>query len=149
MTCYYGGDSKDLVEASAQILHILMTVYPGHNVKVYGHPGVFHITHLDFEQTGGNWGMALKSGRFYSSSHMQSEVVRKFGEWLERANLRRGAANGDEIIKVEGVPDKNHANRPKTEIDIETLIDKGKQFLRDKPMPQVQKAIEEEKQWTG
>lgn len=154
MTCYYGGDTKELVDASAQILHILMTTYPGHNVKVYGYnSGVFHITHLDFEQVGGNWGMALKGRRFFSSSHMQTEVIRQFGEWLERANLRRGAANGDEIKKVDGVPEKNHASREKPDIDIESLAVRGHEFLRDTPRPQVMKALLDnnllEDKWTG
>ena len=132
MTCYYGGDTTDLEEGAKQILHIVMTCYPGHNVKVWGYnSGVYFITHLDFEQVGGNWGMALKGRQFFSASHMQSEVVRKFGEWLERANLRRGKATDDEIVKVEGVPDKNHANAPKKELDVEKLIDAGKKYAQE------------------
>lgn len=146
MSCYFGGDTDDLEDGAKQILHIIMTCYPGHNVKVWGYTsGVFHITHLDFEQIGGNWGMALKGQQFFSASHMQSEVVRKFGEWLERANLKRGAANGDEVTRVEGVPEKNHANLPqqKKEINVDALIEAGRQYahenqleLRETPRPQ-------------
>lgn len=145
MSCYYGGDTEDLEDGAKQILHILMTCFPGHNIKVWGYAsGVFHITHLDFEQVGGNWGMALKARQFYSASHMQKMVIDMFSEWLERANMRRGRANGDEVVKVEGVPDKNHANRQKPEIDVHALIHAGREHLRDVPMPQVLKALEEE-----
>jgi hypothetical protein len=147
MTCYWGGDTDDLEDGAKQILHILMTVYPGHNVKVWGYKsGVFHITHLDFEQSGSNWGMALKGQQFYSASHMQSEVIRNFGEWLERAKLKRGAATDDEPHIVDGVPIKNHAKipKPKAELDIPALVDAGKAFLRDNPMPQVTKQMERE-----
>jgi len=140
--CWFGGDTKSLAEASHQILHILMTVYPGHHLDVYGFKSedkhgvkhsVFRILHLDFEQRGSCWGMVLKGNQFFSASHMQLEVTRKFGEWLERAYLARGKATGDEIKKVDGVPEKNHANRQKKDIDIQKLIDVGMQAAQENP----------------
>ena len=139
MSCQYGGDTPELVDASHQILEVIMNCYPGHNVQVYGfNGGVFRILHLDFDQVGSQWGMVLKGRQFFSASHMRKEVITKFGEWLERANLIRGKANGDEenIQKVEGVPLKNHANAPKPEIDIEALIDAGQRHVRENPRPQ-------------
>lgn len=148
MSCYYGGDSPDLVDGAKQILHILMTVYPGHNVKVYGYAsGVFHIKHLDFEQVGGGWGMALKGRQFFSASHMQSEVVRKFGEWLERAHRRRGRATGEDPTSVEGVPLRfqpvefqNEQREKKLEEQISKAIAEG--AIRTEARPQVAKEME-------
>ena len=139
--CWFGGDNKSLAEAAHQILHIIMTVYPGHHVDVYGFKSVdkgggkhsvFRIMHLDFAQTGSCWGMVLKGNQFFSASHMQLEVTNKFGEWLERAYLKRGASQGDEIKKVDGVPERNHSNyRPK--IDIEALIEAGRKEAQENP----------------
>ena len=86
--------------------------------------------HLDFEQNGSCWGMILKGNQFFSASHMQLEVTRKFGEWLERAYLKRGASQGEEIKKVDGVPDKNHV---KKELDIPALIDAGRKAAQENP----------------
>lgn len=147
--CWFGGDTKSLAEASYQILHILMTVYPRHHLDVYGFKSldkngvqhsVFRIMHLDFEQRGSCWGMILKGNSFYSASHMQSEVISKFGEWLERAYLKRGASQGVEIKKVDGVPDRNHAHRKK-ELDIAALIEVGRKAAHENP-----KALEAIKQ---
>lgn len=140
--CWFGGDTKSLAEASYQILHIINTVYPGHHVDVYGFRSadknggkhsVFRIMHLDFEQAGSCWGMILKGNQFFSASHMQLEVTNKFGEWLERAYLKRGASQGDEIKKVDGVPERNHANREKKELDIAALIESGRKAAHENP----------------
>ena len=137
--CWFGGDTKSLAQAAYQILHILMTTYPGHHVDVYGFKSedknggkhsVFRIMHLDFEQSGSCWGMILKGNSFYSASHMQVEVISKFGEWLERAYLKRGASQGEDIKKVDGVPDRNHA---KKELDIPALIEAGRKAAQDNP----------------
>jgi len=142
-SCYFGGDSTDLVEGAGQILSVLNATYPGHHIKVYGHSGgVFHIVHLDFEQLGGNWGMALKGRKFYSASHMRNEVVTKFGEWLERANLKRGKANGDGIVKVEGVPERNH----REELDIPKLIEAGRKAAQENNI-QIVKQEERQEPW--
>ena len=42
---------------------------------------------------------------------MKREIIMKAGEWLERAGLVRGRANGDEIQRVEGVPEKYQPNQ--------------------------------------
>lgn len=138
--CYYGGDTDDLSDAAKQILHVIMSCYPGHNVKVWGHTsGCFFINHLDFEQCGGHWGMNLKAQRYYSASHMQHDIVMQFGEWLERANLRRGEANGDPIKLVDGVPLKNHAVKPEpTDKDIQKYIETA---IREAPRPQVERMM--------
>ena len=47
----------------------------------------------------------------WSASYMKREIIMKAGEWLERANLQRGRWNGDEIQKVEGVPEKYQPNQ--------------------------------------
>jgi hypothetical protein len=151
--CWFGGDTKSLAQASYQILHILMTTYPGHHVDVYGFKSedkgggkhsVFRIMHLDFEQRGSCWGMILKGNSFYSASHMQTEVISKFGEWLERAYLKRGASQEVEIKKVDGVPEKNQ----KKELDIASLIEAGRKEAQENPLAlEIIKQQERNKPW--
>ena len=101
-------------DEARMILEALDAAYPGHPwaVRVYGDEtgGGFFIKHLDFPA---NWGMNQPKAHLYgSSSEMKRDVILKAGEWLERANLRRGRATGDEIMRVDGVPEKYQPNRP-------------------------------------
>lgn len=144
MGCYFGGHNKSLAEAAGQILHVLMAAYPGHHLNVFGfysqdkwgnNRSVFHIVHLDFSQRGSNWGMSLHGNKFYSASHMHKEVVTMFGEWLERANLARGKSTGDEIKKVEGVPEKNHADIVPEEKSVLELAEIGMKAIQEGTAP--------------
>jgi len=57
----------------------------------------------------------------YSASAMQREIIMMAGEWLERANLRRGRnINEDEIEYLEGAPEKY---QPKKEPIILTPVE--------------------------
>ena len=43
----------------------------------------------------------------HDATRFKKEIIMAAGEFLERAHLTRGRANGDEIISVEGIPDKD------------------------------------------
>ena len=109
MILYSEGGSK-LEEADAhKVLEILCEVYPGHPWAVRVEGGCVFIRHLEL---GSNWGM---NGKFKDMNHdatrFKREIIMMAGEFLERAHLTRGRANGDEIISVDGLPDEA---QPKT-----------------------------------
>jgi len=106
---YSEGASKAQEDEAEQILGALTLAYPGHPWAVRVYDGGFFIRHLDFPN---NWGMNCKASKVdWSASYMKREIIMKAGEWLERANLQRGRWNGDEIQKVEGVPEKYQPNQ--------------------------------------
>lgn len=114
MILYEEGATQSQRDLAHLILDVLTVAYPGHPwaVRVYGDNsgGGFFIRHLDFPS---NWGMNQPKAHLYgSSSEMQRDVIMRAGEWLERANLKRGPANGDEIVRVEGVPERYQPHRP-------------------------------------
>lgn len=101
-----GGTAAQETEAQ-NILDILTVAYPSHPWGVRVYDGGFFIQYLDrpFNQP---YGMNCKYEKFgYSASAMKKAIVMKAGEWLERAGLARGRSNGDEIVWVEGVPEKH------------------------------------------
>jgi hypothetical protein len=104
MILYSEGGTKQQ-EADAQtVLEILCSVYPGHPWATRVDGGVVFIKHLEL---GNNWGMVKKFSEInHDATRFKKEIIMAAGEFLERAGLVRGRANGDEIIKVEGLPDK-------------------------------------------
>lgn len=109
MMIYSEGDSK-LEEADAdKVLQILCEVYPGHPWATLVRGGVVFIKHLEL---GSNWGMVRKyKDMTHDSAVFRREIIMAAGEFLERAGLVRGRANGDDIVRVEGIPEKD---QPKT-----------------------------------
>ena len=147
MILYSEGASKAQEDEAKEILNALSVAYPGHpwGVRVYGDDkgGGFFIRHLDFPS---NWGMNCRHRtKMYSASSLKREVIMMAGEWLERANLKRGAnRNEDEIGRVEGVPEKyqpypDPASRP--DIRFEAVIAAAERNLRDEPRPQVKREL--------
>ena len=66
--------------------------------------GGFFIKNMDFPY---NWGMNAKFKSFgHDAAVLKRQVIRMAGEWLERANLKRGRSNEDPIKHFEGIPDK-------------------------------------------
>ena len=109
MILYSEGASKAQEDEAEQILGALTLAYSGHPWAVRVYDGGFFIRHLDFPA---NWGMNCKAAKVdWSASYMKREIIMKAGEWLERANLTRGRANGDEIQRVEGVPEQYQPNQ--------------------------------------
>ena len=75
---------------------------------------------------------------------MKREIIMKAGEWLERAGLRRGVGDGDqEIVKVEGVPDKWQPAEYREQKRIQNIVI-AQAELRNTPRPQVEQQLKED-----
>jgi hypothetical protein len=106
---YSEGDTKREEADAHTVLEILCDVYPGHPWAARVSGGVVFIRHLEL---GHNWGMVRKyKDMTHDAAVFKREIILAAGEWLERAGLARGRANGDEIIRVEGIPDKHQPIR--------------------------------------
>ena len=104
MILYSEGDSKSEEADSHKVLEILCEVYPGHPWATRVSGGIVFIKHLEL---GSNWGMVRKYKDIkYDAKVFKREIIMAAGEFLERAGLVRGRNNGDEIQRVEGIPDK-------------------------------------------
>lgn len=101
----YSEGSDNLKQSEAdQVLGVLVAAYPGHPWAVRVDGGIVFIRHLEL---GNNWGMNTKWRDInHDAGVFKREIIMKAGEFLERAGLVRGRANGDEIVSVEGIPDK-------------------------------------------
>lgn len=94
-----------------KVMEILCAAYPGHPWAVRVDGGVIFIRHLEFGNNG--YGMCAHFADVkHDAAVFKREVIMKAGEFLERAGLVRGRANGDEILHVDGVPEKYQPNRP-------------------------------------
>ena len=111
MIVYAEGDTPALeAEARWMIFQVLSSAYPGHPWWVRAYEGGFFIRHMDFD---GNWGMNCPDQRkLYSASSYKKLVIMMAGEWLERANLKRGRADEDPTQHVECVPEKYQKKPP-------------------------------------
>ena len=131
-----GGTKMQEDEAQA-ILEALTVAYPGHPWGVRVYDGGFFIRHLDFDAA---WGMNCKTRTSYSASSLKREVIMMAGEWLERAGLKRGMGEDDNIIKrVEGVPENYQPKEAKDPVQIaavETI-----EAMRTAPLPAAEKII--------
>lgn len=97
------------------ILQVLTDVYPSYPWAVRVYDGGFFIRNLEFGQ---NFGMNVKYKNVgHDWATMKHEIIMMAGEWLERANLRRGRnVNEDQIVRVEGVPEKYQPSRKPIEL---------------------------------
>jgi hypothetical protein len=135
-TLYTEGDTDAQYAEALSIMNLLTAAYPGHPWAVRVAGGVIFIRYLD-DRLLGNWGMALKQkDSNHDAAVLKREVVMKAGEWLERAGLARGRSNGDEIIRVEGVPDAQQPNYVPPEPLMDAVMDTNSD-LRTAPRPQV------------
>ena len=90
---------------AAQMVHDLCKAYPGHGWFVEIKGGIVHVKDMDINP---NWGMCLHYSQIKSDANdRRRQVIRAAGEFLERANLRRGASDGERVTSVEGIPDKH------------------------------------------
>ena len=135
VTLFYEGDNR-LEEADAKtVLDIICEVYPLYPWAVSMRGGVFFIRHLGFPH---NWGMVI---RFRNVQHdaaaLKRRVIMTVGEFLERANLRRGVANDDPVGRIEGVPEKYQP--PETERTYtfdNVIVNETGETIRTNPRPQ-------------
>lgn len=136
MILFSEGATKAQEAEANDILEALTVAYPNYpwGVRVYGDStgGGFFIRHLGLPS---NYGMNCTK-KFYSSSQLKKEVITAAGEFLERAGLKRGRGNDDEIRRVEGIPEKFQPPSEKPPLAMEVVIDASNR-MRDEPMPQV------------
>ncbi len=137
MIIYSEGATKLQEDEATMILDALTVAYPGYPWGVRVYDGGAFIRHLDFPS---NWGMNVKLRKSYSASQLKREVILMAGEWLERANLKRGRANDDEIGRVEGVPEKFQPPSEKDPVPVLIAAD-GATPLRDVVRPQAKELI--------
>lgn len=110
MILYSEGATKFQECEAESILATLCSVYPGYPWSVRVYEGGFFIRHLGYPA---GWGMNCKAPDFaYSSSAMKRQIILMAGEWLERAQLKRGRSNDDEPEHVEGIPEKDQLIEP-------------------------------------
>lgn len=87
---------------SKDVAQILTGAYPGHNWWVEILDGMLRIKSL---RVSANAGMVVPLRLFDSdAARLKREVVMKAGEFLEAANLRRGAFQGENATTLEGMP---------------------------------------------
>jgi hypothetical protein len=90
---------------AGEALRTLVAHYPGHGWFVVIRGGVMQIKDMEINP---NWGMVLHYTQIKSDAAERSrEIVRAAGEFLERANLKRGASEGVKVKHVEGIPDRH------------------------------------------
>ena len=119
MIVYSEGGTKAQEDEAEMILGVLSTIYPGHPWAVRVYDGGFFIRHLDFPS---NWGMNCKYKNFsHDAAVLKRTIIMKAGEWLERANLKRGRSDESPIIRVEGVPEKDQPPSAKPVIIIDNV----------------------------
>jgi len=127
----------DAQEAEAMdILETLCDGYPMHpwSVKVYD--GGFFIRHLDFPI---NFGMNCRTHtKIYSASAWKRQIIRMAGEWLERANLKRGRWDETPIRRIDGLAEKYQPYQPLPE---NMTVVTAAPDLRTEPRPQVAREI--------
>jgi hypothetical protein len=87
------------------VLGILVKNYPGYHWFVLIKGGIIQIKITNWASY---WGMALPySDVAHDATERARQVKRAAGEFLERANAKRGASTGDRVMAIEGVPDKS------------------------------------------
>jgi hypothetical protein len=137
MILYSEGATKTQEDEAEMILGVLTQIYPGHPWAVRVYDGGFFIRHLAFPH---NWGMNF---HYRDVSHdaavLKKQIILKAGEWLERANMKRGRYDADqETERVEGVPEKF---QPHQSLPDDVNLVMGEAPLRIAPRPQALKDV--------
>ena len=97
-------DDRDMSFAK-ECLEALHEVFPGHPWHIYIGGGVLQIKNANFSS---KWGMVRKLTNINSDAMTRKrDIIRSAGEFLERANLKRGAWHGERAVKIEGIPQKD------------------------------------------
>jgi hypothetical protein len=92
---------------AGQMVSDLCLAYPGHGWFVVVKGGVVQVKDLDLSD---KWGMVLHYTQIKGDAQdRKRSLLRAAGEFLERANLRRGTKTDDVVTRVEGIPDKDMA----------------------------------------
>ena len=108
MTLIVGYDTESPADEAiaGQIVADLCHAYPGHAWFITIKGGIVHVKDLDLND---KWGMCLHYSQMKDdATERKRQVLRAAGEFLERANLRRGAKDADQTVRhVEGIPDRH------------------------------------------
>jgi hypothetical protein len=85
---------------------VLDQFYPGHSWYVVVGGGVLQIKNLSFSS---RWSMVRKLKNIQHDAMVRKrEIIRAAGEFLERANLKRGKREmGQNVTQVEGIPQRD------------------------------------------
>ena len=89
---------------AGNVMHALTEAYPGHPWHVDVRDGLVIVKHMNIS---GKWAQIKHTNNIYSASDLKRATVTMGGEFLERAGLTRGRANGDKARVVDGVPSKD------------------------------------------
>lgn len=120
MILWSEGTTKAQEDEAEDVLNVLTMAYPGYPWGVRVYDGGIFIRNLDFPA---NWGMNIKVKNIqHDAAVFKREIIMMAGEWLERANLRRGRnIHDDPIKKLEGAPDNHQPGWAKEKIKLEEL----------------------------
>lgn len=132
MIIYSEGATQSQEDEANLILEALSIAYPGHPWAVRVYDGGFFIRHLAFPS---NWGMNYRGeASSYSASALKKQIILLAGEWLERANMKRGRYDAEQEIQwVDGVPEKYQPRRLTD--DVKLVVNPSSE--RTEPRPQV------------
>lgn len=138
---YTEGRTDAQASEAERVMALLCATYPGHPWAVRVDEGIIFIRHLQFQ---GNWGMNIRTAEVdHDAAVMKKKIVMLAGEFLERAGLVRGRENGDEIKRVDGVPDKYQPHAEKPAVQFETVVNAADHTpMREEPRPQVLKGLQ-------
>lgn len=90
-----------------QMLADLCRAYSGHAWFVIIKGGVVQVKDMDLHP---QWGMVLHYSQIKDdAADRKKQLLHAAGEFLERANLKRGRKTDDVALSVEGIPDKHMA----------------------------------------
>ena len=148
MILYSEGATKAQEAEAEGVLAILTQFYPGYAWGVRVYDGGIFIRNLDFPA---NWGMNIRAKNIqHDAAVFKREVVMMAGEWLERANLRRGRnVNEEQAQWLEGAPVQNQPAAIKEKLKLDELVSietakmeaaKKENGIRDTVRPQAVKA---------
>jgi hypothetical protein len=88
-----------------QMLADLCKAYPGHAWFVIIRGGIVQVKNMDFND---KWGMVLHYSQLKADAQeRKKQLVLRAGEFLERANIARGAKTEEKVMHIEGIPDKH------------------------------------------
>lgn len=86
-----------------EMLRDLSAAYPGHSWFVVIRGGIVHVKDMDISP---HWGMCLHYSDIKDDAkERKRSLIRAAGEFLERANLKRGMKT-ERAMHVEGIADK-------------------------------------------
>lgn len=92
---------------AAQMIYDLCQAYPGHDWFVVIKGGLVHVKVMSIDS---RWGMALHYSQVKGDANdRKRQLLRAAGEFLERANLRRGRSEQQVVKHVDGIPDRQLA----------------------------------------